>query len=304
MRRASAASFIAVICLPRVAGIGWAVQAALDCALWDLAAQAAGRPLWHFIWGDRGHAPRSYVTIYSGASSWEETQRRLPSYAARARDLGYPAAKVEPLIDCVPEEEIGNYVMQARAQLGDEMGLLVDFGYRMPTADRALSAIETCAAGKPIAIETPCEIDELSAWRQTARSSPVPIAGAELLEHPSEYALFIEAGVQILQPWVNRLGVTGTLDVIEQARRAGRRVILAGWNATSVGVTLGVHLAAGLPADAIVLEHAPRSIYGFPLRAALSPEPIPCKAASSCHALRASGFASSPKRSSGFASIP
>jgi L-alanine-DL-glutamate epimerase-like enolase superfamily enzyme len=87
----------------------------------------------------------------------------------------------------------------------------------------------------------------------------------------------LAAGVQILQPWVNRLGVTGTLDVIEQARSAGRQVILAGWNATSIGVALGVHLAAGLPADSIVLEHAPCSIYGFPLRAALGPELVPVK---------------------------
>jgi L-alanine-DL-glutamate epimerase-like enolase superfamily enzyme len=256
-------------------GIGWAVQAALDCALWDLAAQAAGKPLWHFLWGDKGRAPRSYVTIYSGASNWTETQRRLPSYTARARDLGYEAAKVEPLVDCVPEEHIGSYVRQARGQLGDDIALLVDLGYRMPTAERALRAIEDCADSNPIAIETPCEIDALSAWRCTSRSSPIPIAGAELLEHPSDYALFIEAGVQILQPWVNRLGVTGTLDVIEQARSAGRQVILAGWNATSIGVALGVHLAAGLPADSIVLEHAPSSIYGFPLRAALGPELVP-----------------------------
>ena len=64
-------------------GIGWAVLAALDCALWDLAAQIAGEPLWHFIWGDAVRPPNSYVTIYSGASSWEETQRRLPSYEPR-----------------------------------------------------------------------------------------------------------------------------------------------------------------------------------------------------------------------------
>lgn len=253
-------------------GIGWGVLAAVDAALWDLCARIANVPLWRLLWGDAVHEPESYVTVYGGASPWPESQRRLRTLTEQARALGYSAAKVEPLIDCVPEEYIGDYVSQARAQLGSEIELLIDLGYRMPTAARALSAIEKCVESNPLMIETPCAIDALGAWRETARSSPVPIAGAELLEHPADFTPFIDAGVKVLQPWINRLGVTGTLDVISQAHEAGRRVILAGWNATAIGTALGVHLAAGLPPGGIVLEHAPGSIYNFPLRPALGPE--------------------------------
>ena len=256
-------------------GIGLAVLAAIDTALWDLRAQIAGKPLWQLLWGEAVRPPLSYQTIYTGAADWPETRRRLKDFCARVAPLGYGAVKVEPLIDCVPEERIGEFVLEARELIGPNVELLVDFGYRMPDSKRALRAIDSFAAARPIAIETPCHIDAFTAWRETAAASPIPIAGAELLEHPEEFQQLIDAGVQIMQPWPVRVGVTGARQVIERAQRAGRRVILGGWNATTVGLAAGIHLAAGIAGDPLVVEHAARSIYGFPLRDVAGPEPQP-----------------------------
>ena len=262
-------------------GIGWAVLAAIDTALWDLTAQIAGVPLWQLLWQGGAQEPTSYQTIYTGAAAWEETRQRLKDFCERVAALDYPAVKLEPLIDCVPEERIGEFVIEGRELLGPDVGLLVDFGYRMPDSPRALAAIAACAPARLLAIETPCHIDAFAAWRETAAASPVPIAGAELLDHPEDLQQLIDAGVQILQPWPVRVGITGTMQVMERARIAGRRTILAGWNATSIGLAAGIHLAAGVQAHAdpgaIVLEHAARAIYGFPLRDIAGPEPMPAK---------------------------
>jgi L-alanine-DL-glutamate epimerase-like enolase superfamily enzyme len=161
--------------------------------------------------------------------------------------------------------------------LGADADLLVDFGYRMPDAERALRAIHACVPARTFAIETPCRIDAFAAWKETAALSPVPIAGAELLEHPEDFQQLIDAGVQILQPWPVRVGVTGTMQVIERALHAKRRVILGGWNATTIGVAAGIHLAAGISGSELVLEHAARSLYGFPLRDIAGPEPQPIR---------------------------
>lgn len=253
-------------------GIGWAVLAAIDTALWDLCAQIAGVPLWHLLWGGKAQPPIAYQTIYTGAAPWPETRRRLKKFCAAVGELGFSAVKIEPLIDCVPEERIGEFAIEARELLGPDIDLLIDFGYRMPTAQRALTAIRACVPARPIAIETPCHIDAFSAWQATAAQSPIPIAGAELLDHPEDFQQLIDAGVQILQPWPVRVGITGSLQVIERARRAGRRVIFAGWNATTIGLASGIHLAAGVGGSDLVLEHASRSIYGFPLRDIANPE--------------------------------
>lgn len=257
-------------------GIGWAVLAAIDTALWDLGAQIAGVPLWKLLWNEHVRSPLTYQTIYTGAADWPETRRRLKTFCGAVAELGYRAVKIEPLIDCVPEERIGEFATEARDLLGPDIDMLIDFGYRMPDAARALKAIEACAPARPIAIETPCHIDALSAWRETAAMSPIPIAGAELLDHPQDLQQLIDAGVQILQPWPVRVGITGTLQVIESAQAAGRRVILAGWNATTIGLAAGIHIAAGLSGPNLVLEHAARSIYSFPLRRVAGPEPQPC----------------------------
>jgi L-alanine-DL-glutamate epimerase-like enolase superfamily enzyme len=258
-------------------GIGWAVLAAIDTALWDLIAQIRDVPLWQLLWPAGAHDPLAYHTLYTGAADWSESRRRLADFCARVTPLGYPGMKLEPLIDCVPEELIGDFVLEGRELLGPDVELLVDLGYRMPDSARALRAAEACLPARPIAIETPCHIDAFRAWRETAAASPIPIAGAELLEHPEDLQQLIDAGVQIIQPWPVRVGISGTMDVIERARRASRRILLGGWNATSIGVAAGIHIAAGIARDEIVLEHAARSLYGFPLRDIAGPEPEPVR---------------------------
>ena len=63
-------------------GIGWAVLAAIDTALWDLCAQIAGVPLWQLLWGAHARAPLAYQTIYTGAAPWPETRCRLKDFCA------------------------------------------------------------------------------------------------------------------------------------------------------------------------------------------------------------------------------
>jgi L-alanine-DL-glutamate epimerase-like enolase superfamily enzyme len=104
--------------------------------------------------------------------------------------------------------------------------------------------------------------------------SPIAIAASELFESPWEFVgLMDTGGVQVVQPWPNRVGITGSIKVIDDARARGRRVILAGWNATAIGNAASLHVAAGL-GDGAVLEHAPTSVYGFPLRAVAGPDPV------------------------------
>jgi L-alanine-DL-glutamate epimerase-like enolase superfamily enzyme len=69
----------------------------------------------------------------------------------------------------------------------------------------------------------------------------------------------------VIQPWVNRMGVTETLRAAREAARRGRQCLLAGWNATPVGVAASVHVAAGLPGP-LAFEHAPDELYDFELR--------------------------------------
>jgi L-alanine-DL-glutamate epimerase-like enolase superfamily enzyme len=254
-------------------GLGLAVLHAVDNCLWDLVAQQRGEPLWRTLWGDAARPPMAYLTLYTGPGSFEESLERLETLVASGMALGYRAAKVEPLVDCVPEERIPEFVARGRELLGEDVDLYVDFGHRFRDAEHAAPWIEAIAEHRPLLIETPLHTDDVWEYARLGELVDVPLAASELYESPWEFRALLDVGrVGVVQPWPNRMGVTATLQVAELARERGRRCLLAGWNTTPIGVATGLHIAAGL-GDGIVLEHAPVESYGFPLRAVATPEP-------------------------------
>jgi L-alanine-DL-glutamate epimerase-like enolase superfamily enzyme len=255
-------------------GLGLAVLNAVDVALWDLRAKSRGEPLWRTLYGDDAAPPRAYATLYTGAAPFEESVALLEQMAAAARALGFDAAKVEPLDDCVPEARIEDFVAAARTALPDA-DLLADFGHRFTTADHAAAWIERLAPYRLHLVETPLWPDDLDEYARLTELSDVPIAASELFESPWEFSALVRLGrVDVVQPWPNRVGVSGTLRVADDARANGRRCILAGWNATTIGDALNVHLAAGL-GPGLATEHAPAGVYdGFPLRDVAGPAPV------------------------------
>ena len=258
-------------------GLGLALLNAVDVALWDLAAQAEDVALWRLLWGENARSPEIYATLYTGPARYADAVERLGEMVERLAAVEISAVKVEPLTDCVPEEKVADFVAEGRALVGEDAPLLVDVYQRYPTADRAAGALAEMAPSRPLLLETPLPIDDLAEHARLAELTDVPIAAAELYESEMEFKALIDFGrVDVVQPWPNRVGVSGALRVIEHAHRAGRRVIFGGWNATPIGELLGLHLAAGLP-EGLALEHAPTTVYddGFPLRRIGSPCPSP-----------------------------
>jgi L-alanine-DL-glutamate epimerase-like enolase superfamily enzyme len=254
-------------------GIGLAILHAIDVCLWDIAAQARAEPLWQTLWGEHAQPPVPYATMYAGPGRYEQSLTRMGELLDIMLPDGYRSVKIEPLADSIPEARVAEFVAEGRQKIGDRE-LLVDVAYRYRTADAALEAIAEMADSKPTLLETPLPVDDLGEYRRLTSRSPLPIAAAELYESRWEFiALMDVGGVDVVQPWPNRLGITDSLSVIDAARTRKRKVILAGWNATPIGVAAGIHLAAGL-GDGVSLEHAPASAYGFPLRAVATPDPV------------------------------
>lgn len=255
-------------------GLGLAVLHAIDVCLWDLVAQSRGEPLWQTLWGDRAVEPRPYLTLYTGPGTISESMRTLARLIEDGMHLGYHAAKLEPLVDCVPEESIVAFVAEGRRLLGDDVELFVDFGHRFRDAETAAQQIASIAEYRPAMIETPMLTDDVWEYARLAELTEVPLAASELYESGWEFRALIDVGrIAIAQPWPTRVGITETLAVAERVSAAGGRCILAGWNTTSLGVAAGVHVAAGL-GSGITFEHAPTESYGFALRGVAAPEPL------------------------------
>lgn len=254
-------------------GLGLALLHAIDTCLWDLTAQLQGQPLWRLLWGEAAQRPSPYLTLYTGPGHYQSSVRALARLIERGMPLGYRAAKLEPLVDCVPENRIADFVATGRRLLGPDVELFIDFGHRFADADVSYRHIAAIAEHNVSLIETPMLTDDVWEYARLAEVSPVPLAASELYESVWEYRALLEiADIAVVQPWPNRMGITETLDVAQRAAALDRRCVLAGWNSTPIGVATGVHIAAGL-GGGITLEHAPAEAYGFPLRTIAAPEP-------------------------------
>lgn len=256
-------------------GIGRGLLSAIDVALWDLSAQQRGEPLWQTLWGSSATHPTPYVTTYTGPGHISSAIHDAGKQIEVGLQLGYVAIKLEPMPENVEESEIPQFVEACRDRMGKQVEMYVDFGYRFHDPALTVEMIKQLAPYQPAFIEAPLNIDDLDGWRYVSTQSPIPIAGAELLESAFDYQAMIKlGGIDIAQPWVNRVGITGTLQVIKQAIQEGRRVVLAGFNTTAIGNLASIHVAAGL-GDGVVMEHAPTVLYNFELRALVDADPIP-----------------------------
>ena len=187
-----------------------------------------------------------YATVYTGPCAYGEALDRLVAAIDVALADGYDAVKVEPLVECVPENRIAEFVSIARRRLGRRRALLVDVFHRFERPEDVKALAVGLAPSDPLLIETPLPADDLEGWSRL-EGLPIPVAGCELYEKPCEFAAMLRYGhLDIAQPWPARLGVSGTLEVIELVAAAGREVVLAGWNASELGRTLNLHLAPGV----------------------------------------------------------
>jgi L-alanine-DL-glutamate epimerase-like enolase superfamily enzyme len=115
--------------------LGLRAIGACDTALWDIAAKAAGMPLYRFLGGGR-----SAIGAYA-SSQILESREAYAAEAAQFRADGWKAYKIHPPHG--PEEDIG--VCEAvRAAVGEDFTLMLDstWSYRYPDAVRVGRAIE------------------------------------------------------------------------------------------------------------------------------------------------------------------
>lgn len=180
-------------------GLAAMATAAVDIALWDLAARAAGRSLVGLI-----GARRDRVAAYGSGVNLDYD---LPDLLEQVRGwlaAGHRAVKVKvgsPDLDRDVER-----VAEVRRVLGPRRLLMLDANQRwdLPAAARALRALERF---DPHWIEEPLPAEDLAAHAELRRRTAVPFAIGENLRTPRAFAAALAAGVcDIAQPNAVRVG--------------------------------------------------------------------------------------------------
>ncbi len=233
--------------------------AGVDIALWDLAGQAAGQPVWRLLGGEG----RRRITAYASSINWDEDQR-VEAEVAAALARGFRQIKVKigrPLPRAIAR------VRQVRKLVGDEVLLGVDTNWAYDADDALLLGKAMCDAGYWF-FEEPLPPGDHEGYRRLARHLPIRLAAGESDFTAADSADLVRGHVLgLIQPDVARSGgITETWRIAEHAALHG--VAYAphvGWSG-GICSAASVHLAAA--AESFLTFEC--MVFDNPLRQALT----------------------------------
>jgi L-alanine-DL-glutamate epimerase-like enolase superfamily enzyme len=251
-------------------GLGIHALSAVDVALHDLVGKQLARPVVDLLGGRVRERALPYATIYQGAVAGR-TRSELMDVTAmlfeRALGLGVQAVKMEVIWgDLVTDRQLVECIREGRKLLGDDVTLLVDFGYRWSDWRDALWVLSRLEDADLFLAEAPLRHDDLPGHRKLAGRVETRVGGAEMAATVHECREWIRGGgVDALQPDVGRCGgLTELRRIAEMAELEGVLVIPHGWK-TGITAAAACHFqAATVNAPYFELLHP--SLFESPLR--------------------------------------
>lgn len=212
-------------------GLGAAVIAGIEGALWDLKGKLCERPVWALLGDSSADDAAEILPTYAtgGPAPWPiaDLVSKLDFY----RELGFDAAKVstgyldsatgqEVRADAV-ETEVAKYEL-VHQRYGDEFTLLLDghMGHRVGP-DRwneqiASEVLAALAPHSPVFFEEPLGYHDVESYARLA-AGPVTVAGGEQLTSVAEFEPYARAGAfNLVQPDAAWLGIWGYRSIAER----------------------------------------------------------------------------------------
>lgn len=215
-------------------------QALIDVALWDIAAQAAGQPLFKLLGGyrDRIYAYAS-TPVLATSQAYVETVQQLA-------EQGFRAIKFHCWCDPARDLHMVEQVHQAHADKTLALMLDVEQRYDLDAAlkvGRVLSELEYAW------FEAPLDDYDLAGYRQLSARLDVPVLAAgnaitdyRLIAFAAQQRCWSRVRVDVMTCG----GITPALKIIHHAAANGIKVELQSWG-HSLAQAANLHLMLGQP---------------------------------------------------------
>ncbi len=256
---------------------------AIDIALWDIAGKAAGVPCHQLLGGAVKSEIVPYASLQPDVSSFDAYRSSIVAWAARARDLGFRAVKLELTFGGPyrhsgleqPDERMAEVIADVRRVVGPEVAIMIDVQYLWNDFEQAAAVIRTWRDFDIFFVETPLRSDDLDGYRQLHDAvGGIRIAAGEWLTTRFEFEDLIDRGaVDVAQPDVGRVGgLTEAKRVCDLAAQRGRLIVPHVWK-TGIGIAAAAHLAAAT-AHCPFIEFLPPALSGSLLRQQLTSDEL------------------------------
>lgn len=217
------------------------VIAGLDIALWDLAAQKAGLPLWRMLGGTSAE-----VAVY--ASGLNPTAPEL--LAAQRAAEGYTAFKLK--VGFGQERDLAN-LRAMRQTLGSEAPIMVDANQAW-RLEESIRMAQRMAEFDLLWLEEPLATDEpIAQWSRLAAASSIPLAAGENVRGDASFDQLLDSrALRVVQPDIAKWG--GFSACLPLARRIldNGAWFCPHWLGGGVGLAASLHLKAAVGGDGMV----------------------------------------------------
>ncbi len=256
-------------------GAAMSVISAIEMALWDLKAKAAGVPLYQLL---GGLARESLPLYYSGGPSLWPVQKTVEmcqyyihrGYRAFKFSTGYYMKEGPSEIPSgwkikrVPKARLGDYegekLEAVRRAVGPEIDIIID-GHQGGIANPysvadALRVAESIAPYGILFFEEPLPYTDPHGYAELRRHAKVPIGGGESLSGIYEFRHFLQLGaLDVVQPEVTFVGGISTCyDVLKQAASQNLRSALHCGGTFGPGLAASIHISFA-SSTSLILEH-------------------------------------------------
>lgn len=211
------------------------IKSAFDMAIYDLAAQAAGLPLYAYLGGANDKPLATDMTIGIGAPE------RMAAEAVRLCKEGFHAIKVK--LGTTLEEDLAR-IEAIRSAIGPAVPLRIDANQGW---DR-LTAIQTLKALAPLGIdfcEQPVSRRDDAALAEVRRSSPIPIMADEALGDHYDALRLVRAGAcdMFNIKLAKSGGIRNALQISAIAEAAGIPCQIGCFSESRLAITAFAHVA-------------------------------------------------------------
>jgi L-alanine-DL-glutamate epimerase-like enolase superfamily enzyme len=204
-----------------------AALSAVDQALWDLAGQAAGQPVYRLLGLSPDAVPLSSLTL--GLAEWPVMERKLEE----ARD--FPILKIKMGVE-------GDLDLLRRVRARTRQRLTVDANSGWTREVAARRVREVADLGVEM-VEQPLAADDVEGLARLRKVSPVPVYADESVCVAADLPRLVGAVDGVNVKLAKTGGLTEALRLVAAARAHGLSVMFGCMVESSLGITAAAHLA-------------------------------------------------------------
>lgn len=218
----------------------------IDIALWDLKGKLMRQPVYRLL----GGAPKRIRAYAGGVSLGFKPPDVLEGEVRKLTEAGYTAIKLR--VGDHPRRD-AERVRHIRHAFGDALDIAVDAATRYTALDLP-DVLDYCARERVYWLEEPFTPDNLSAYADLARRTPVPIAAGE--NHYTRQAfrdLFTQNCISVVQADCTKAGGISEVRKIMEMAAAWHLFAAPHTSHTIISTAANAHLLAALP-NALIFE--------------------------------------------------